>query len=427
MRNIEWKHSDSLNEKYCIIKNTGRPDIYYCPKDMTNICAMVVVKYGSTDITEKEPAGIAHFLEHKMFTAEDGGDAFDLFADLGADANAYTSFDRTVYFFNCTQNFPAAFTELLRMLNNPYFTEETVQKEQGIIAQEIGMYDDEPDYYCWQNLISALYQNHPVKLNICGTVESIKQISPALLYDAYEKYYDSSNCAIVVCGNVDIDELCDLVENNTVLKSHKIEALDAVKEPDYPIKSRVVAYRNVSLPIFNIGFKDRIPSSDPVERIKRHIALSILMRMLFASSGDLYNELYDSQIITSTITYNHDFGKDYSFVTLGGMSKIPERACEKINEYLNKVKKNGLNKDDFERSRRVLIADFISRFDSTEDIANAIAVNTIDEISVFEEFDLIREIKFEDVEVVLQEVFNSEYKAVSFVLPIDNSYKKGVK
>ena len=171
MKKNKWLYSDILNEKYCKISIDEGPNIYYFPKNMINTCAMVVVKYGSTDIDETEPAGIAHFLEHKMFTCQDGGDAFDLFADLGADANAYTSFDRTVYFFNCTKNFTVAFDELLNMLTHPYFTEETVQKEQGIIAQEIGMYDDEPDYFCWQNLVSALYYNHPVKTNICGTLE----------------------------------------------------------------------------------------------------------------------------------------------------------------------------------------------------------------------------------------------------------------
>lgn len=421
MRKIKWFHSNILNEKYCRISIDEVPDIYYFPKNMTNTCAMVIVKYGSTDIDETEPAGIAHFLEHKMFSCQDGGDAFDLFADLGADANAYTSFDRTVYFFNCTKNFSVAFDELLHMLTHPYFTEDSVQKEKGIIAQEIGMYDDEPDYFCWQNLVSALYFNHPVKTNICGTVDSIKQITPQLLYDAHEKYYNLSNLSIVVCGSVDIDMLCGAVEHNIVANMNKHILSKIVDEPRYPSEKYVIAYRNVSMPIFNIGYKDKIPSSDPIERIKRHLAISVLMRMLFSNSGELYNELYDSQMITSSISYSHDFGKDYSFVTLCGMSKIPDDVCMKIDEYLAGVKKNGLDKDDFERSRRVLISDFISHFDSTEDIANAIAVNIIDQVDLFEELDLIRDIKIEDADRVLREVFDPEYKSISLVLPIDNS------
>lgn len=426
MRKIEWMHSESLNEKYCKITRYGVPDIYYCPKDMTNTCAMVVVKYGSADMLQTEPAGIAHFLEHKMFTCEDGGDAFDLFADLGADANAYTSFDRTVYFFNCTQNFSDAFSELLKMINSPYFTDETVKKEQGIIAQEIGMYDDEPDYYCWQNLISSLYLNHPVKHNICGTVDSIKKISPDLLYTSYEKYYNPSNFAIVICGNIDIDEVCDAVEKNISHNETNNILFETVNEPLNPPRDHIVAYRNVSMPIFNIGYKDRVPSVNSIDRIKRHLALSVLMRMLFSTSGALYNELYDMQLITSSISYNHDFGKDYSFVTIGGMSKDPDTVCSRIDDCLDNAKKYGLNKDDFERSRRVLIADFISRFDSTEDIANAIAVNVIDEVGLFEEFDLISKLDIKDVELVLNEVFDSKYKSVSLVLPIDNQ-KKGAK
>ena len=423
MKKNKWLYSDILNEKYCKISIDEGPNIYYFPKNMINTCAMVVVKYGSTDIDETEPAGIAHFLEHKMFTCQDGGDAFDLFADLGADANAYTSFDRTVYFFNCTKNFTVAFDELLNMLTHPYFTEETVQKEQGIIAQEIGMYDDEPDYFCWQNLVSALYYNHPVKTNICGTLDSIKQITPKLLYDAYEKYYNFSNLSIVVCGSVDIEKVCELAEHNVVANMHKHSLSKKVDEPRYPSKKYVVAHRNVSMPIFNIGFKDRSPSSDSTERIKRHLALSVLMRMLFSTSGELYNELYDSQMITSSISYSHDFGKDYSFVTLCGMSKNPDEVCLKIDEYLVSVKKIGLNKDDFERSRRVLIADFISHFDSTEDIANAIAVNIIDEVELFEEYDLILDLKIEDIERVLVEVFDTQYKSISLVLPIEDLNK----
>ena len=213
-----------------------------------------------------------------------------------------------------------------------------------------------------------------------------------------------------------------------IISHNKIQniILETVNEPSNPVRDHIVSYRNVSMPIFNIGFKDRVPSLDPIEKIKRHLALSVLMRMLFSTSGELYNELYDMQLITSSISYNHDFGKDYSFVTIGGMSKDPDTVCSRIDEYLDKAKKYGLNKDDFERSRRVLIADFISRFDSTEDIANAIAVNIIDEVDLFEEFDLISKLDIKDAELVLNEVFDSKYKSVSLVLPIDNQ-NKGVK
>ena len=219
MSSFVKKYDAYLDETYYYMKHNTGLEIYVMPKELSTSYAMLTAKYGSFDnrfakkgapMTEM-PEGIAHFLEHKLFESEDG-DAFTRYSETGASANAYTSFDRTCYLFSCSDRFYDNLYILLDFVTHPYFTEQTVNKEQGIIAQEIKMYDDSPYWRVLFNMLEKMYYNHPVRVDIAGTVESISKITDKLLYKCYNTFYDLSNMFVCVAGNVKSDEVIDFID-----------------------------------------------------------------------------------------------------------------------------------------------------------------------------------------------------------------------
>ena len=213
--------NDSLGEMYYEIRHRSGLPIYVIPKDLSTTYALFATRYGSLDncfsVNESEapltvPDGIAHFLEHKMFEAEDGTDTFERFAQIGASANAFTSNDMTAYEFSCTDEPYKALEILLDYVTHPYFTKENVQKEQGIIGQEIGMCDDNPMRRLYYELLNLLYAKDKVRINICGTKESIAEITPELLYQCYNTFYRLSNMALIICGRVECDPIIEVAD-----------------------------------------------------------------------------------------------------------------------------------------------------------------------------------------------------------------------
>ncbi len=433
---IEWFESFELGERYCRIKIAGRPVTYVFPKDMTNTYALVALKYGSCDtvirLGEEDsltiPDGTAHFLEHKMFTNEDGSDSFERFAALGAEANAYTSHDRTVYLFNCTDNFRDAYRELLHMVTHPYFTDQTVKKEQGIISQEIAMYDDDPDDVCYLNLLEVMYSTHPVKNKVCGSVESILSITPELLYSCHRAFYGAANMVSIVCGRVDPAEVAGIVARE--IAAQEPMARPAVYTPSEPKgvhRELSYAERQVSKPIFCIGIKGADISPQPAGRRALHLTLRILCRMIFASSGDLYNAIYDDGLMPSPFLYNHDYSENYSHVIVSGSSERPEEVYSRVREYIEKLCKEGIDPADFERCRRVLLADIIARYDSTEDIANSLIGCAFWDLDIFEDGRVVSHLTVTEAERLLRKYFVGEAFALSVVSPISSDKNTEMK
>ncbi len=426
---IEWFESSELGERYCRIRIPGRPLIYVFPKDMTNTYALVALKYGSCDTVVSLPGGdpltipdgTAHFLEHKMFTDEDGSDSFERFAALGAEANAYTSHDRTVYLFNCTDNFRESYRELLHMVTHPYFTDQTVKKEQGIISQEIAMYDDDPDDVCYLNLLDVMYSTHPVKNKVCGSAESILDITPELLYSCHRAFYSAANMVSIVCGRVDPAEVAGIVARE--IAAHELEARPTVSPPSEPRGVRQefsYAERQVSKPIFCIGIKGASVSPHPAERREVHLALKIICRMIFASSGDLYNGIYDDGLMPSPFSYSHDYSENYSHVIVSGSSERPEAVYSRVREYIEKLCREGIDPEAFERCRRVLLADIIARYDSTEDIANSLIGCAFWDLDIFEDGRIVSRMTAAEAERLLGKYFVGEAFALSVVSPISS-------
>ncbi|MFR1803348.1 MAG: EF-P 5-aminopentanol modification-associated protein YfmH, partial [Faecalispora jeddahensis] len=256
--------NERVQDSYYSVKHPSGLRIFVYPKEGSNSTyAIFGTRYGSVDTSfrrsdEQEvstvPEGIAHFLEHKLFESEDG-DAFARYAKTGASANAYTSFDMTCYLFSCTENVYESLEILLDFVQSPYFTEQTVQKEQGIIGQEIRMYDDDPQWRVMFNLLKALYHHHPVKIDIAGTVESIAEITPEYLYRCYHTFYNLNNMALCVAGNIDPERVLELCDK--MLKPSEPTQVERIfeEEPAGVVQDRVEQKLSVTIPLFQLGFK----------------------------------------------------------------------------------------------------------------------------------------------------------------------------
>ena len=385
--------SEKLREKYYEIEHSSGLRIFVLPKEgYRTTYAIIGTPFGSIN-TEFElesgrvrvPDGIAHYLEHKLFESEDG-DAFSKYAETGANANAYTSFDKTCYLFSGTEQFEKSLSILLELVTSPYFTEETVAKEQGIIGQEIKMYEDSPEWRVLFNLLGAMYHNHPVKVDIAGSIESIAEITPESLYTCYNSYYSLNNMALSVVGNVTVEEVLKVCDK--YLKEQKeAEVKSLFPEEPYEIKeSYVQQIFPVAVPIFNLGFKlkaDRIHNEDELAH------LDILLFMLASSTSPMYRELMDKGLINSTFSYEMFEGSGYSALIFSGESRDPEKASEIIREYIEKVKSEGLDEKDFEDAKKATYGDALSSFNSVDTVANMLEDFYFSKRNIFDYYDAI--------------------------------------
>ena len=423
-----------LGEKYDRIKHVSGFSVYVFPKKLTTTYTFLAVRYGSLDSSFDRldgngricvPDGIAHFLEHKMFENADGSDSFAHFAALGADANAYTSYNRTAYLFSCTERFGEALDELLRFVTHPHFTEASVQKEQGIIAEEIRMYEDNPWDQCLQKLLEAMYPSHPVRKNICGTQESIQKITPALLHQCYDAFYTPSNMALVVCGDVTTDEVMAAVDRLLPQSEVPIKVGRIGEEDRNGVsESYVCARMQVSKPIFSIGIKDRHFVGSPVERLRRELEMTMLDEILFSRSEPFYNDLFERGVITPSFGAGYSCAEDFAFHCISGESDTPKAVLQALKEYLQEVRKSGISEEAFERCRRVMYADEVRAYDSTEEIASRLVSFAFEDVDLFSCLEILQSITRRDLEELLQTAFEEDCFALAVIYPIDNNDKK---
>lgn len=426
---FEIFESPLLRERYYrYIHKSGLP-IYVFPKKLSSTYAIFGTRYGSIDNrfgVEGEhsvtavPDGIAHFLEHKLFANEDGSDAFEHFSALGADANAYTSFNKTAYLFSCTENLEESLSELLDFVTHPYFTEESVRREQGIIAQEIKMYDDSPAEACYYGMLENLYEHHSIRRNICGTVDSISEITPELLYECYRVFYNTENMALIVCGDVQPEDILRIADKHLPDKKKDIRVIRESEnelEPSEVYRSRSAKRMNVAKPIFNIGIKDVDIPQAPVDRLRRDAAMSILNEMLFARSGELYSEMFESGMISPEMSYCYTISESFAFNSLAGEADDPDAVLEKIKSYIREAK---LSEEGFEMGKRVMYAEFVKEFDSTESIANNLLSFVFDGSDMLGYADIISSVSFEDIKRLALTAFKEEYFTISVIYPLDS-------
>lgn len=386
----EFFNSELLGQFYSLTRHKSGLPIYVFPKKTATVHALLATRFGSVDDrlgtgeTDKLPLGVAHFLEHKLFANPNGRDAFEDFAALGADANAYTSHSSTVYLFSATDRYEEALGVLLDFVGHPYFTKENVRKEQGIIAEEIRMCRDNPYDRCYYGMLRGLYADHPIKEEICGSEDSILKITPELLYRAYRTFYRPENMALVVVGDVERERIIALADRY-LPKRPESGPIRFFTHPEPPAVAQpfVKSYGQVAKPVFSIGIKNPPPESDPQKRLLIDAGMAVLSEMLFSESGELYNELLDSGMISPDFSSGFSQTRDFAFWQISGEADDPEAVLSAILSYLEKVKKNGLCAEDFERARRVEYAEYIKSFDSAEEIAHMLLSFVLDSARIF--------------------------------------------
>ncbi len=424
-----------LKEEYRKYRHPSGLDIYIFPKKMSSTYALFGTKYGSIHNCFRTgshgdwitvPDGIAHFLEHKLFACEDGSDAFERFSDYGADANAYTSFNKTCYLFSCTDRLEDSLGELLDFVTHPYFTEESVANEVGIISEEIRMYDDNPSDRCFYGMLEAMYEKHSIRRNICGSVQSISQITPELLYACYHAFYRLSNMALIVCGNVSDETILKIADR--YLPSNAEEDVEDIiclnenqNESPLVYQTYVEQRMQVSKPIFNIGIKDTDIPKDGTLRQRKDAAMAILNEMLFSRAGTLYNRLIEQNMISPGMSYGYSISESTAYNSIAGEADDPKAVLKEIRKYLKQVAKDGLSETDFVRGKRVMLAEFIKSFDSTDSIANNLFSFICEECELLSYSEILEQVTFEEVTELFRISFAENATALSVVLPLSHT------
>ena len=425
--------SSLLSEQYTKYIHPSGLEIYIFPKKLTTFYAIFGVKYGSIHSsftlksnTEKEisvPDGIAHFLEHKLFANEDGSDSFERFSELGADANAYTSFNKTAYLFSTTENFYDSLRELISFVTHPHFTKKNISSEIGIITEEIKMYDDSPSDRCFYGMLEGMYEHHSIRRNICGTAETIRQITPELLYSCYNSFYNLNNMALFISGDVDDNKILKIADELLPKESVDFNVLyqnENKKESSCVYIPYVESRMQVSKPMFNIGIKDTEISDDANERQKRDAIYSILDEMIFSRAGELYSSLFERDLISPHLSYGYTVSPTSAYNSIAGEADDPKLVLEEILKYIDSLKEKGLPYEDFLRGKRVMYAEFVKSFDSTDNIANNLMAMTFDGAELLSYADTVESVTFDDVKKLFENAFDKEKITLSVVMPLES-------
>lgn len=426
MSEIKIHSSDLLGEKYYKTIHKSGLTVCVLPKDMTTTYGVLSVNFGG-NITEYEkdgkvkniPEGCAHFLEHKLFDNPDGTNADDVFSALSAYSNAYTSNDRTAYLFSTTDNEEKCLEHLIYFVTHPYFTKATVNKEIGIIAQEIMGCIDDPYDRCYIGMLEGMYYNDPVKKEICGSVESISEITVDTLYTCCQDFYIPSNMVLCVSGRLSVDKVLEIVDRCIPDNIGDIPRINKFSEPKNVCKSYSEIKMPVGKPMFSIGVKDVDIPSNPIERYKRSETINILLNMMFSEAGDFYLDMLDRGLVSPGFDVGYSSNERTAYIMMSGESDDPEALLEQIKLKIADAVNGGLKTEDFEREKRCMYASYVSEFDMTEDIAFMLNSYAWEGIDLFSYPNIISSISFDDVCNIAQKVLKDEYFTLSVVRPFE--------
>ena len=374
---------------------------------------------GETEITEV-PKGVAHFLEHKMFEQKNGRNSLDVLTALGVNANAYTTNDHTAYLYECTDNFYEALDEFMDYVQNPYFTDENVEKEKGIIGQEIMMYQDYPDWKVYLNALEAMYHNNPVKLDITGSIETISHIDKEVLYKCYNTFYTPSNMAMVVCGDFNPEELMKEIKSRLIKNENKGKIKRIYpEEPEDVVKNRVEQKMEVSIPIFTIGIKDNMNSNNKLKGqeniVSKHIAIQILLNIIFGESSDLYKKLYNEGNLLYSPMMDYEFSNTYAHILITGQSNDVDAMYKLFLDKLKELKNNGIPQEYFSRLKKMIYGEYVKEYDDVSDIARMFLTEHFKGINSFRYLEEIDSVTIEYVKQILDDIFDESRIILSIV------------
>lgn len=414
--------SKLLGEKYYRIEHDSGLRIYVCPKDVCTTYAILctgfggnVTEYQKDGVTHCLPEGCAHFLEHKLFDNPDGTCADDVFSSLGAYCNAYTSNNKTAYLFSTTDNVDECLEHLIYFVTNPYFTDKTVNKEMGIIGEEIRGCLDDPYDRCYLGMLDGMYYENPIRLEICGSEESIAKITHETLYRCCEDFYIPSNMTLCVCGRVDDEQVIRAVDKQLKIADSQKAEIKNFCEPKGVKRAYTEMKMPVSKPLFCIGIKDDVIIADPVERCRRSETVSILLHMLFSQSSQFYIDMLARGLISPGFDFGYSSNAQTAYVMISGESDDPAALLDEIKRHVAKCREDGLNPLDLEREKKCLYATYVSDFDSSEDIAFTLNSYAADDMDMFLFPDVIKGIDLESVTNILNTLFDDGAYTLSVI------------
>jgi len=363
------------------------------------------------------PEGVAHFLEHKLFETPEG-DAFEKFSRHGASANASTSFRSTCFFFTCSSGFSSSLRTLLRLVTRPHLTDRGIEKERGIIAQEIRMYEDSPDWRCFIHLVQGLFVRHPVRTDITGTVDSIDRIDRDALLTCVDNFYDPANLCLVVSGDVDPETVAKQAarEFSRRESGEPVVRLDE-REPRRVSEARVEETLAVKRPKLLVGFKDRAVPRTGEDLQRRDLLTGILLALLFGSSSERYRRLYEKGTIDDSFYPSYAGDEDFGFVTLGGESDDPERMRAAIFREIRQFGREGFDTEDFGRIIHKMMGRFVRSLDSQESTAFLLLNSTFKGMDALRVPAMIRTLSPDDVMERHSELFGERNHCTSIVRP----------
>ncbi|MBQ8075287.1 MAG: insulinase family protein [Oscillospiraceae bacterium] len=370
------------------------------------------------------PAGVAHFLEHKMFDMPDGSNALTTLSENGADANAFTSSDLTCYHFSCTEHFEENLRILLQFVSTPYYTPETVQKEQGIIAQEIQMGDDSPGRQVYYDLLSLLYAHHPIKDAVVGTVESIAEITDQTLYHCHRVFYAPSNMVLCVEGDVNPERVFEIA--NEVLGSERKSIPQAdfgEKESDLPLAPYKERQMPVGMPEFLIGEKISNGAKDTEEPDGKSILLQRLtaglaLRLLAGASSSFYTRLYADGVLTRDFDVEIDYAVGTATMIIGGQSPDPEKVLQELLSEVDRIREKGFNKAYFSRTRKAMIGGQLRGLEDFDGTCVSLLADAFDGFCTLDVIELLPQISRQACEQWIADTFKPEKLAMAVIRPL---------
>lgn len=395
-------------------------------KGFTKSLAYFVTDYGSVH-TEyslhgekiQAPAGVAHYLEHKMFDLPGNRDVSAEFAAMGALTNAFTSYDMTAYYFSCTEHFEECLRLLLEFVSTPYFTEESVEKERGIIDQEIGMNEDAPDSVVFENLVQAMYENHPIRVPILGTSETIREITPEVLYSCHRAFYAPGNMLLCVVGDVDPEAVVRIAEEQ--LGSEKLPVGEKWKNWTESMacpRAEVTAKMEVAMPMFNLAFKCE-PLGTGDAAIREEMVADLAAEALFGESSELYLKMYEEGLIDSSFGGGFETIDGCAMLLCSGDSEDAYAVREAILSQMEKLSREGLAEADFLRMKRSALGRRIRGLDSFDATCFRVCAYHFSNFDYFRFPEIYRQITADEIVAFLTRVVKRERCCLSVIEPID--------
>ncbi len=408
MNGFTLKENKLFKEKYYYTTLKSGLRVTYIPKDLPSKTAFLCCDFGGADVEYIHqgshftlPYGTAHFLEHKMFETEDGGDAFSEYDRFGGNANAFTSYENTCYYFSCTDNFFENLDILLKAVSSLHCTDASVEKEKKIIAREITMYEDLPNANLSRNLSKGLYHYHPTVKSISGDISDIEEITKETLYRAYNHFYVPENLSLCVCGDVDAHRLLEYAEKYFGTPSGSPARAIFKEEPKTVKEKQVTQTAILATPLYSIGIKcDPLPHND-IRAQRKATAMRLAISLTFGRASDFYCNAYEAGLINERFYAGFHTMEGASNLVISGSGKQYDLVLEKAVAEIEYRKSNFFTSQQILREKRAAYAESITLFDNAEDLTAAMASTAFLDYDEFDCIEILRDITEDEIKTAL--------------------------